>query len=93
MSVERVSGNSSLIDVLDRILDKGIVLDPWVRISLMGIDLMTIEDRVVVASIETCLKYAEAPGSGGLPAKPAQSEGAPQPGIGNIASRPARRRR
>ena len=58
MSVERVSGNSSLIDVLDRILDKGIVLDPWVRISLMGIDLMTIEDRVVVASIETCLKYA-----------------------------------
>jgi hypothetical protein len=93
MSVERVSGNSSLIDVLDRILDKGIVLDPWVRISLMGIDLMTIEDRVVVASIETCLKYAETPGSGGLAAKPARSEGAPQPGIGNIVSRPDRRRR
>jgi gas vesicle structural protein len=92
MSVERVSGNSSLIDVLDRILDKGIVLDPWVRISLMGIDLMAIEDHVVVASIETCLKYAEAPASGGLAAKPAQSEGAPQPGIDTVPH-PARRRR
>jgi gas vesicle structural protein len=92
MSVERVSGNSSLIDVLDRILDKGIVLDPWVRISLMGIDLMAIEDHVVVASIETCLKYAETPGSGGLAAKPAQSEVAPQPDI-DVVLHPARRRR
>jgi hypothetical protein len=91
MAVERVSGNSNLIEVLDRILDKGIVLDAWVRISLMGIDLTT-EDRVVVASSSTCLDYADPPGPGGPAAKPAQSEAAPQGGIGDGVSRPVRRR-
>ena len=62
MSVERAAGGASLIDVLDRILDKGIVIDAWVRISLVGIDLITVEARVVVASIDTYLKYAEAVG-------------------------------
>ena len=62
MSVERYSGGTSLIDVLDRILDKGIVIDAWVRISLVGIDLLTVEARVVVASIDTYLRYAEAVG-------------------------------
>jgi hypothetical protein len=62
MAVERRPGGTSLIDVLDRILDKGIVIDAWVRISLVGIDLITIEARVVVASIDTYLKYAEAVG-------------------------------
>ena len=45
--------------MLDRVLDKGIVIDAWVRVSLVGIDLITIEARVVVASIETYLQYAE----------------------------------
>src|SRR5690348_11184999 len=58
MAVERVSGGSSLIDVLDRVLDKGIVVDAWVRISMVGIDLLTAGTRVEVASIETCLHYA-----------------------------------
>ena len=59
MPVERSPGGTSLIDVLDRVLDKGIVIDAWVRVSLVGIDLITAEARrVVVASIETCLKYA-----------------------------------
>jgi hypothetical protein len=62
MVVERHSGGTSLIDVLDRILDKGIVIDAWVRISLVGIDLITVEARIVVASIDTYLKYAEAVG-------------------------------
>ena len=62
MAVERVAGGSSLIDVLDRVLDKGIVIDAWVRISLVGIDLITVEARVVVASIDTYLKYADAVG-------------------------------
>ena len=62
MVVERHSGGTSLIDVLDRILDKGIVIDAWVRISLVGIDLITIEARIVVASIDTYLRYAEAVG-------------------------------
>ncbi|HEV8229395.1 MAG TPA: gas vesicle structural protein GvpA [Candidatus Limnocylindria bacterium] len=60
--VERSPGGSSLIDVLDRVLDKGIVIDAWVRVSLVGIDLITVEARVVVASIDTYLRYAEALG-------------------------------
>lgn len=61
MPIERTTG-PSLIDVLDRVLDKGIVIDAWVRVSLVGIDLITVEARVVVASIETYLKYSEAVG-------------------------------
>ena len=62
MPVERTSGGTSLIDVLDRVLDKGIVIDAWVRVSLVGIDLITVEARIVVASIDTYLKYSEAVG-------------------------------
>jgi hypothetical protein len=75
MAVERVSGGSSLIDVLDRVLDKGIVIDAWVRISLVGIDLITVEARVVVASIDTYLKYADAVGLTGLVSRPQLTEG------------------
>ena len=74
MPVERAPGGSSLIDVLDRILDKGIVIDAWVRISLVGIDLVTVEARVVVASIETYLRYADALGL--MPAQRAAGLGA-----------------
>lgn len=62
MAVERTPSGSSLIDVLDRVLDKGIVIDAWVRVSLVGIDLVTVEARVVVASIDTYLRYSEAVG-------------------------------
>jgi gas vesicle structural protein len=58
MPLERAASNASVIDVLDHVLDKGIVIDAWVRVSLVGIDLLTIEARVVVASIETYLNYA-----------------------------------
>ena len=57
MSVQRT--RASHVDVLDHILDKGIVVDAWVAISLVGIDLLSLEARLVVASIETCLKHAE----------------------------------
>ncbi len=50
---------SSLAEVLDRILDKGIVIDVWARISVVGIELLTVEARVVVASVDTFLHYAE----------------------------------
>ena len=60
MPVERAAGGTSLIDVLDRVLDKGIVIDAWVRVSLVGIDLLTVEAHVVVASIATYLRYGEA---------------------------------
>src|SRR5512147_463479 len=71
MPVERAAGGTSLIDVLDRVLDKGIVIDAWVRVSLVGIDLITVEARVVVASIDTYLKYSEAVGSVSPVARPA----------------------
>ena len=71
MPVERAAGGSSLIDVLDRVLDKGIVIDAWVRVSLVGIDLITVEARVVVASIDTYLKYSEAVGQVAPVSKPA----------------------
>ena len=54
--------SSSLVEVIDRILDKGVVVDAWVRVSLVGIELLAIEARVVIASVETYLKYAEAIG-------------------------------
>ena len=71
MPVERATGGSSLIDVLDRVLDKGIVIDAWVRVSLVGIDLVSVEARIVVASVETYLKYAEAVGLTASAAAPA----------------------
>jgi gas vesicle structural protein len=46
---------SSLAEVLDRILDKGVVVDVWARVSLVGIEILTVESRVVVASVDTFL--------------------------------------
>jgi gas vesicle structural protein len=74
MPVERTVGGTSLIDVLDRVLDKGIVIDAWVRVSLVGIDLITVEARIVVASIDTYLKYSEAVGQVGSVSKPSVLE-------------------
>ena len=62
MAVEKSMSSSSLVEVIDRILDKGIVVDAWARLSLVGIELLAIEARVVIASVETFLKYAEAIG-------------------------------
>ena len=62
MAVEKAIASASLAEVVDRILDKGIVIDAWVRVSLVDIELLAIEARVVVASVDTWLKYAEAVG-------------------------------
>ncbi|HBM57837.1 gas vesicle structural protein GvpA [Salipiger marinus] len=62
MAVEKTLASTSLTEVVDRILDKGIVVDAFVRVSLVGIELLSIEVRAVVASVETWLKYAEAIG-------------------------------
>ena len=78
MPVERAAGGTSLVDVLDRVLDKGIVIDAWVRVSLVGIDLITVEARVVVASIDTYLKYAEAVGQVATSARPVLETTAPE---------------
>lgn len=72
MAVEKTNASSTLVEVIDRILDKGIVIDAWVRVSLVGIELLAVEARVVVASVETYLKYAEAIGLTATAAAPAQ---------------------
>jgi hypothetical protein len=59
-SLERATTDDSVIDVLDRVLDKGIVVDAWMRLAVVGIDLTTVQARVVVASIGTYLTYANA---------------------------------
>jgi len=59
-SADQPSVGASVIDVLDHVLDKGIVIDAWMSVSLVGIDLLTVEARVLVASIETYLQQAEA---------------------------------
>jgi gas vesicle structural protein len=51
---------SGLADVIDVILDKGLVIDAYVRVSLIGIELLTIDARIVIASVDTYLRFAEA---------------------------------
>ena len=51
---------SSLADVIETILDKGLVIDIYVRVSLVGIELLTIDARIVIASVDTYLRFAEA---------------------------------
>ena len=55
-------GRPSFIDVLDRVLDKGIVIDGWGRVAVAGIDLISVDAWVVVASIHTYLRYADSLG-------------------------------
>jgi gas vesicle structural protein len=58
MALKREATETSLIDVLDRVLDKGIIIDAWVRVSLVDIDLLQVEARIVIASISTYLTHA-----------------------------------
>jgi gas vesicle structural protein len=57
MGSGRATG-TDLIEVLDRVLDKGIVVDAWTKFSIVGVDLLTLQARVVVASLETYSKYS-----------------------------------
>jgi gas vesicle structural protein len=69
MPLER-SHDVSLIDVIDRVLDKGIVIDYWARVSVLGIDVVTrVDARIVVASIDTYLQFAERIGRTGTLAR------------------------
>jgi hypothetical protein len=54
------SGSSGLYDVLDLLLDKGLVIDVFLRVSLVGIELLTVDARIVIASVDTYLRFAEA---------------------------------
>lgn len=90
MTLMREDNRATLIDVLDRVLDKGIVVDAWVRISLAGVDLVMVEARIVIASFETYLSYADTLSASSLVAAP------PLSGVERATSvkrRPAVRRR
>jgi gas vesicle structural protein len=83
---ESPSTGASIIDVLDHVLDKGIVIDAWVRVSLAGIDLITVEARVLVASIETYLHHSNDVANagrlvGGGPAQQWLTPAAPRPRV------------
>jgi hypothetical protein len=58
--LQRAPSPSGLADVLDLILDKGLVIDAYVRIAVIGIELITIDARIVIASVDTYLRFAEA---------------------------------
>ncbi|MBL7496598.1 gas vesicle structural protein GvpA [Frankia sp. CNm7] len=59
-SINRAPRPSSLADVLEVVLDKGIVIDAYVRVALVGIEILTIDARIVIASVDTYLRFAEA---------------------------------
>jgi hypothetical protein len=58
--LQRAPSPSGLADVLDVILDKGLVIDAYVRVSVIGIEVLTIDARIVIASVDTYLRFAEA---------------------------------
>src|SRR2546421_10604514 len=70
------SSPSGLYDVLDLILDKGLVIDVFLRVSLVGIELLTVDARIVIASVDTYLRFAEAVNR--LEISTSDSEGVPQ---------------
>jgi hypothetical protein len=87
MAIERVAPQASVTEVLDRVLDRGIVIDAWLRVSVIGITLIDVDARVVVASISTYLQHADAVAQTGLASRPA-------PAVSTTpAPRPARRTR
>lgn len=59
MTVERHVPDTSVVDILERVLDKGIVIDAWLRLSVIGIQIVSVEVRMVVASIETYLENSK----------------------------------
>ena len=61
-TIQHSTNGSSLAEVIDRILDRGAVIDAFIRVTLVGIELLAIEARIVIASVDTWLKYAEAVG-------------------------------
>src|SRR5436853_2868292 len=58
--LQRAPSPSGLADVIDLILDKGLVIDAYIRIAVIGIELITIDARIVIASVDTYLRFAEA---------------------------------
>ena len=83
MALKRPAPQASVSEVLDRVLDRGIVIDAWLRVSVVGIELIDVNARVVVASIETYVRHASA-------LTPTAAVAAPRPG--GRTARPSRLR-
>ncbi|MFJ4682965.1 gas vesicle structural protein GvpA [Streptomyces sp. NPDC091377] len=82
-------GGGSLYDVLELVLDRGLVIDAFVRVSLVGIEILKIDVRVVVASVDTYLRFAEACNRLDLEAGPHKTPGLPDM-VGEITESGAR---
>ncbi|MDQ1024924.1 gas vesicle structural protein GvpA [Streptomyces phaeochromogenes] len=82
-------GTSGLYDVLELVLDRGIVIDAFIRVSLVGIEILKIDVRVVIASVDTYLRFAEACNRLDLEAGPKRSPGLPDL-VGEITESGAR---
>ncbi|MFE0456209.1 gas vesicle structural protein GvpA [Streptomyces sp. NPDC058914] len=82
-------GSSGLYDVLELVLDRGLVIDAFVRVSLVGIEILKIDVRVVVASVDTYLRFAEACNRLDLEAGPRKSPGLPEV-VGQVTESGAR---
>jgi hypothetical protein len=82
-------GSSGLYDVLELVLDRGLVIDAFVRVSLVGIEILKIDARVVVASVDTYLRFAEACNRLDLEAGPSKAPGLPDM-VGEITESGAR---
>jgi len=88
-NIQKSTDSSSLAEVVSIILDKGIVIDAWATVSLVGIQILSVEARVVIASVDTYLRYAEAIGriEGGSTARALKSSAAlPTPAAQNVAA-------
>ncbi|MER0449237.1 gas vesicle structural protein GvpA [Streptomyces sp. Edi4] len=82
-------GTSGLYDVLELVLDRGLVIDAFVRVSLVGIEILKIDIRVVVASVDTYLRFAEACNRLDLEAGPHRNPGLPDL-VGDVTESGAR---
>ncbi|MFE7775227.1 gas vesicle structural protein GvpA [Streptomyces sp. NPDC057445] len=82
-------GSSGLYDVLELVLDRGLVIDAFVRVSLVGIEILKIDIRVVVASVDTYLRFAEACNRLDLESGPNKSPGLPEI-VGDVTENGAR---
>jgi hypothetical protein len=78
IQAEGVGRSLSLFDMIDRILDKGLIIDAYVSVSIVGIELLVIRARLVVASLETYLRYASAMGLYGEPGGVVQKGASPK---------------
>ena len=93
MAIKRVAPQASVTEVLDRVLDRGIVIDAWLRVSVAGITLIDVDARVVVASIDTYVRHSEAVAHAAVVGRPTPMLAFAPPEPASVVARPARRPR